>query len=203
MSNDVGTPTPDEILMAAYQAGNEAAFGELFERYAGSVYGFLVRRLGDRSAAEDLYQEAFLRLHRARQTYDSARPFRAWLFGIVHNLVTDALRSRGRVPETTSLDERREGVLEKGSGAVDVGRDEQSPERIVAARQSSMALSRALSSLPSDEATVLILARIEGLPYDDIAAVLGRSAAATKQLAYRALKRVRAKMIADGHEEEP
>jgi RNA polymerase sigma-70 factor (ECF subfamily) len=66
-----------------------------------------------------------------------------------------------------------------------------------------MALSRALSTLPSDEATVLILARIEGLPYDDIAAVLGRSAAATKQLAYRALKRVRAQMIAEGHEEEP
>ena len=197
MSNDVGASTPDEILMAAYQAGNEAAFSELFERYAGSVYGFLVRRLGDRSAAEDLYQEAFLRLHRARDTYDSARPFRAWLFGIVHHLLTDALRSRTRLPDTTSLHEMPgEGTLEQGAG-------DTSPEGLVALRQSSMALSRALSTLPSDEATVLILARIEGLPYDDIAAVLGRSAAATKQLAYRALKRVRAQMIAEGHEEEP
>jgi hypothetical protein len=65
--NDVSELTPDEILMAAYQAGNEAAFGELFERHAGSVYGFLVRRLGDPSRAEDLYLEAFLRLHRERQ----------------------------------------------------------------------------------------------------------------------------------------
>lgn len=199
MSNDVGVPTPDEILMAAYQAGNEAAFGELFERYAGSVYGFLVRRLGDRSMAEELYQEAFLRLHRARHTYDSARPFRAWLFGIVHNLTTDALRSSARVPETTSLDD----PSGKGMEPAEHDYDFQSPERLAAAREASLTLSRALSALPSDEATALILARLEGFSYDDIGAVLGRSAAATKQLAYRALKRVRATMKAEGHEEGP
>lgn len=85
-----------EILMAAYQAGNEAAFRELFERYAGRACGFLVRRLGDPSLAEDLYQEAFFRIHRARSSYDSNRSFRAWLFGIVHNLPTDTLRSHRR-----------------------------------------------------------------------------------------------------------
>src|SRR5262245_34076953 len=94
--------------MAAYQAGNEAAFSELFKRYSGSVYGFLVRRLGDRALAEDLYQEAFLRLHHGRATYDSRRPFRAWLFGIVHNLLTDSFRKRARTPDTAPLEEVRE-----------------------------------------------------------------------------------------------
>ncbi len=89
--------------MAAYQAGNQAAFGELFTRHGGSVYGFLVRRLPDRALAEDLFQEAFLRVHRARQTYDATRPFRAWLFGIVHNLVIDALRDAGRTPRMHAL----------------------------------------------------------------------------------------------------
>jgi RNA polymerase sigma-70 factor (ECF subfamily) len=197
----VADSTPDEILMAAYQAGSEAAFNELFERHAGSVYGFLVRRLGDRSLAEDLYQEAFLRLHRARHTYDVSRSFKAWLFGIVHNLATDALRRRARAPEAASLD--GDGPSSPGRAHERATRDDRSPEALATARESAAALDRALTRLPSDEATALILARLEGLSYDDIAAVLGRSAAATKQLAYRALKRVRAAMVAEGHGEEP
>jgi RNA polymerase sigma-70 factor (ECF subfamily) len=188
----VDESTSDEILMAAYQAGSEAAFAELYERHAGSVYGFLVRRLGDASLAQDLYQEAFLRLHRARATYDPARPFRAWLFGIVHNLLTDALRSRSRAPAGEAAT-----AATRAQAAIDAG----SPEALTAARESTSALGRALSSLPSEEATVLILARLEGLSYDDIGTILGRSAAATKQLAYRALKRIRAQMIAAGHGE--
>lgn len=183
--------------MAAYQAGNEAAFRELFERYAGRVYGFLVRRLGDPSLAEDLYQEAFLRIHRARSSYDSNRSFRAWLFGIVHNLLTDTLRSQRR---TAFQRPRRDGVA-VGGGAVDI--DEQSPERLAAAREVNQALCRALAALSSDEATVLLLARLEGVSYEDIGTMLGRSAVATKQLAYRALKRVRVEMAVSGHGEEP
>ena len=194
--------TSDEILMAAYQAGNQDAFGELFDRYAGRVHGFLVRRLGDVAIAEDLHQEAFLRLHRARDSYNPERPFRAWLFTIVHNLVNDSLRSRKRAPVTETLD----AVKSPGTEAhVNLNREapvnEQSPERIVSARESTRALSTALAALPSDEATVLILARLEGLSYDDIGSVIGRSATAAKQLAYRALKRVRSELIATGHGE--
>jgi RNA polymerase sigma-70 factor, ECF subfamily len=202
----VSQSTSDEILMAAYQAGNQAAFTELFERHAGSVYGFLVRRLGDNALAEDLYQEAFLRLHRARHTYDSGRPFRAWLFTIVHNLLNDALRRRRRAPYVRSSEEavgkaNPDGI--HGESEREVGSDEHSPERLVAARQSTQALERALNALPSDEATVLILARVERMSYDDIGAVIGRSATATKQLAYRALKRLRGTLAAWGHSEEP
>lgn len=189
-------PTSDEILMAAYRAGSEAAFVALYERHAGSVYGFLVRRLGgDAALAQDLYQEAFLRLHRARATYDPARPFRAWLFGIVHNLLTDALRSRARAPAADATVAADRGVREPATSRAG------GPDALAAARESTSALGRALSALPSDEATVLILARLEGLSYDDIGSILGRSAAATKQLAYRALKRIRAQMVAAGHGE--
>lgn len=194
-------PTSDEILMAAYRSGNQAAFGELFERHAGSVYGFLVRRLGDPALAEDLYQEVFLRLHRARHGYDPARPFRAWLFAIVHNLLNDALRVRRRAPLSRALDADAGGDATAHEPWSEPGSDERSPERLVAARESGAAIDRALRRLPDDEATVLILARLEGLSYDDIAEVIGRSAAATKQLAYRALKRVRAELAAAGHGE--
>lgn len=194
--------TSDEILMAAYQAGNEAAFDVLFERHAGSVYGFLARRLPERSLAEDLYQEAFLRLHRARHTYDPSRPFRAWLFGIVHNLLADALRERARKGTLEAL-----SIPEAAGRSGDVEEPERpslerSPEEIVATRQSAEALSAALRALPPEEGTVLILARLEGLSYEDIGLVIGRSATATKQLAYRALKRVRAEMALAGHGDE-
>lgn len=190
-------PASDEVLMAAYQAGNQAAFTELYERHGGSVYGFLARRAPNRALADDLYQEVFLRVHRARQTYDKSRPFRAWLFGIVHNLLIDSLRERGRTPQIHLLDETR------SSGADDVGlaSPSTSPEDDASAREAARALGAAVRALPADEATVLMLARVEGLSYEDIALVIGRSAAATKQLAYRALKRVRAEMTAAGHGE--
>jgi RNA polymerase sigma-70 factor (ECF subfamily) len=193
----------DEILMAAYQAGSQDAFRQLFDRHAGSVYGFLVRRLGDSALAEDLYQETFLRLHRARRSYDPSRPFRAWLFAIVHNLLADTRRTRRRRPAQAETPARGAGERAQDSAAENApSASGATPEAIAAARQSSRALESALQSLPSDEATVLILARLEGLSYDDIGPIIGRSATATKQLAYRALKRVRAEMAAAGHMEE-
>jgi RNA polymerase sigma-70 factor, ECF subfamily len=201
----VAESTSDEILMAAYQAGNQAAFCELFERHSGSVYGFLARRLGDVSLAQDLFQEAFFRVHRARSSYDTRRPFRAWLFGIVHNLLTDALRQRGRTPQMESLDVLPERFLLGDMPARELHREpasaERSPEMRAVVREVGAALGAALRALPADEATVLILARLEGLSYDEIGSVIGRSTAATKQLAYRALKRVRAEMAAAGHGE--
>lgn len=197
--------TADEILMAAYQAGNEAAFVQLFERHGGSIYGFLVRRLGGRALAEDLYQETFLRVHRARQTYDSSRPFRAWLFAIAHNLLNDALRGRARelpahsTAAASAADPHADGHAVPSS--IEPVDPAPAPEGRAEQRERLRAVDRALASLPPDEATVLILARVEGLPYDDIALVIGRSATATKQLAYRALKKVRAELAAATAEE--
>jgi len=192
--------TSDEILMAAYQTGNQDAFCELFDRYGGRVHAFLVRRLGDVAIADDLHQEAFLRLHRARSSYDPERPFRAWLFAIVHNLVNDALRSRRRAPVTEPL-AATETSATKSEMSPEHGVTTATPEGIVSARESTDALSRALSALPSDEATVLILARFEGLSYEEIGSAIGRSATAAKQLAYRALKRLRSELAAAGHGE--
>jgi len=192
--------TSDEILMAAYQAGSEQAFRTLHDRHAGSVYGFLARRVGDPAIADDLYQEAFLRVHRARATWDPERPFRPWLFGIVHHLLADHLRGRGRSPERPDADavERASSTGEAGPGRAAAPPD---PEQAAARRESTEALDRALRAMPEEEATVLVLARVEGLPYEEIGPILGRSPAAAKQLAYRALKRLRAELAATGHGE--
>ena len=192
-------PADDDVLMAAYQAGNRAAFTELSARYGGSVYGFLARRVPSRALADDLFQEVFLRVHRARHTYDSTRPFRAWLFGIVHNLLIDSLREMERTPRSAGLADT--GTIAAGDGGIDLAAPSALPEETASARETARALGCAVRALSADEATVLVLARIEGLSYEDIALVIGRSAAATKQLAYRALKRVRAEVAAAGHGE--
>jgi RNA polymerase sigma-70 factor, ECF subfamily len=207
----VTDPTSDEILMAAYQAGSGQAFEALFERHASSVYGFLVRRVGDEALAEDLYQEAFLRVHRARHTYEAGRPFRAWLFAIAHNLLNDSLRSRARTPQTRSLDdapetERRSAKQGSPARAIDLEPSQVppdgSPEALAANHELGHAVTRAVRALPADEATVLLLARFEGLSYEDIGPIVGRTPAAAKQLVYRALKRVRAELAASGFREE-
>lgn len=192
--------TSDEILMAAYQAGSEPAFRTLHDRHAGSVYGFLVRRVGDPAVADDLYQEAFLRVHRARATWDPERPFRPWLFGIVHHLLADHLRARGRSPERPDEDAIARAAAGEGTEA-GIATPSGDPERAAAGRESTEALDRALRALPEDESAVLVLARVEGLPYEEIGPILGRSPAAAKQLAYRALKRLRAELVAAGHGE--
>jgi RNA polymerase sigma-70 factor (ECF subfamily) len=91
----------------------------------------------------------------------------------------------------------------EGSNDVDVQivASSSSTEDEAIRREAARALAHAVRVLAPDEATVLVLARIEGLSYDDIAFVIGRSATATKQLAYRALKRVRAELTAAGHGE--
>lgn len=196
----MGESTADEILMAAYQAGNEMAFRELFDRYAGRVYGFLLRRAGDPALAEDLSQETFLRVHRARASYDSNRSFRAWLFAIVHNLLADTLRRRERTPRTSSLDDPLADPTIAWQATEQLVGKALSPENVLIAQQMNSALDRALRTLTSDEATVIMLARFEGLSYEDISQVVGRSALATKQLAYRALKQVR-QHLRDGVDE--
>ena len=83
----------DERIMAAYAAGDREAFRELFRRYAQRLHGFLYHMSGDRHLAQDLVQETFLRVHRARAAYDSARPFRPWIFRIAANVHADLARS--------------------------------------------------------------------------------------------------------------
>lgn len=65
----------DETLMAAYRDGDAVAFEELFRRYESRAYGFFLKRTASPERAQDLYQELFLRVHRARDRYDPARPF--------------------------------------------------------------------------------------------------------------------------------
>ena len=80
----------DEELMARLQAGDERALEQLMQRYQGPLYGFLSRRVG--SSADDVFQETWIRVVRARESFDTERRFAAWLYQIANNLCRDRYR---------------------------------------------------------------------------------------------------------------
>lgn len=107
----------DQTLMRRYQAGDEAAFNALYERYSGRVFGYLSRKIRE-SEAEDLYQKVWRTLHEKRGLY-SDQPFAPWFFVMIRNLLIDEYRSLGRrklpsvAPETESGEELDlEGILD-------------------------------------------------------------------------------------------
>jgi RNA polymerase sigma-70 factor (ECF subfamily) len=171
----------DEVLMRRYSQGDGEAFEVLFTRYESRAYDYFIKRTGSRDRAQDLYQELFLRLHRARDTYDPRRPFAPWFFQIAHHVWIDDVRRAYRSQEV-ALEGRMEPRSEVRDGARCANdRDE---------------LERALGSLSSEERFVLISAKLEGRAYGELAATLGKSADAVKQLASRALRRLRSDGLA-------
>lgn len=180
-----GNPGPhesmtDERLMDRYRVGDAGAFEELFRRYESRAFQFFLRRTASTERARDLYQELFLRIHRARDLYDASRPFAPWMFQIAHRLLVDDHRRAFRSREIPI--EPRDIV----SASPDPGEQ-------VASREE---MRHALGALSEDERYVLWAARVEGVGYGELAERLGRSAEAVRKLASRAAQRLRALAIA-------
>jgi RNA polymerase sigma-70 factor (ECF subfamily) len=165
---------PDEALMARYADGDPEAFEQLFRRYESRVYAFFVRRTGSPERAQDLYQELFLRIHRARDRFDAERLFAPWLFRIAHRLLVDDGRLAHRSHEVPL--EEREPRAECASSEESLGVRE--------------LLGRALSTLSREEQHILVSSKLEGVGYPELAAQLGKSPEAVRKLASRALQRL-------------
>lgn len=166
----------DESLMARYADGDIESFGELFRRCEPRIYAFFLRRTGSPERAEDLYQELFLRVHRARDAYDPERPFAPWLFQIAHRLLVDDQRRAWRTHEIP-LEDREPREMSAGS-------DDRLADR--------ERLRTVLDALSADERYVLFSSRLEGIAYPELSARLGKSAEAVRQMASRATRRLRA-----------
>jgi RNA polymerase sigma factor (sigma-70 family) len=164
----------DEILMERYADGDREAFDELFRRYEPRAYAFFVKRTGSRERAEDLYQDLFLRIHRARDDYDPARPFSPWFYRIAHRLLLDDLRRGFRTREVTLADDRYS--------------DARDMEREFADRNE---LDHLLAELRPVERYVVVSSKLEGVEYSELAERLGKSSGAVKKLASRAMQRIR------------
>ena len=173
---------PDEVLFVRYCAdGDLEAFGELYDRYGPAIFRFLLRLLRDRAAAEDLVQQVFLRIHEARAAFDPRRSFRTWIFTIARRLAANWSARGGR-----GMNEPDPSEIEDGAP---------SPERRAIVRDEARAVERALSTLSREDAEVLLLAKYEGLSYEDIGEVVGCTSDAVKMRVHRALKRLAERLV--------
>lgn len=111
---------PDETLMQRLARNDTAAFDRLFRRHRRAVFSYSFRMVGDGPAAEDLAQECFLRVWRARERYQPAAAFRTWLFTIARRLALDELKRRERHPTVlareTAGEEEPTGTVESVAG---------------------------------------------------------------------------------------
>jgi RNA polymerase sigma-70 factor (ECF subfamily) len=170
-------------VMRRYAAGEDAAFDELYAALSPRLYSFCVRLAGRSGDAEDLFQEAFLKLHRSRATYVSGASVLHWAFAIVRSTHLDRLRKRARRPEklVASTDEVLEAILSNAG----------SPESELHAEALARVVEQELQRMSERNRSAYILLKIEGLTAAEAAAVLGTTGDAVKQRAFRAYEALR------------
>jgi RNA polymerase sigma-70 factor (ECF subfamily) len=175
----------DALLMLAFRAGDTAAFETLFRRWAGPLLRYLERMLRDAGAAEELVQEAFLRVHRARDSYRAEARFSTWLYRIGTNLALNELRKPGRrVPHASVEGEDWELLAGCDPASDDVAH----------ARRGIEAVDRALASLPERQRAALWLVGVEGHSYAEAAETLEITQVALKALVHRAREQLGARL---------
>jgi RNA polymerase sigma-70 factor, ECF subfamily len=175
----------DERLMD-HLAGQEevgAALSALYDRYSHTVFGVGVKLLGDRSLAEELVQEVFLRVWRSSHTFDSSRgSFSTWLYRVTRNLASDSYRKRTR----------RVNPLSDKDSYISATRDSSpGPQEIVDDSWLSWRISRALEELDASHREVIELAYYQGLSQREISRRTGVALGTVKTRTSRALKRLR------------
>ncbi len=168
----------DDLVLVARAQRDREAFGLLYDRYLDRIYRFCYRRLGTREAAEDATSAVFTKALTALGTYQE-RPggFRAWIFTIAHNVVTDVYRDRARRPSEP---------LAEDYELVD---PDPSPEDAAVASDQRRRLHALIDHLTPDQRQVIEL-RLAGLSGAEIGEILGRSRGAVNLAQHRAIKRL-------------
>jgi RNA polymerase sigma-70 factor (ECF subfamily) len=181
---------PDVRLMVQVRGDVVGAFETLVERYQNRLVGILFHLVGNREEAEDLCQDVFLRIYKARKGYRPKAKFSTWLFTIANHLALNHLRSKGR-NKSNSMG----GSLTSSEAVLAVVQQLAGREGTPSAqmRQAELAdlVREALAILNEDQKLAVLLNKFEGMSYAEIADVMGRSPSAVKSLLARARNQLR------------
>jgi RNA polymerase sigma-70 factor (ECF subfamily) len=169
---------PDEELMAAYRDGDAGAFETLYTRHRARLYRFVLRSVKQRGAAEELFQEVWMRVIEGRSRYAPRARFTTWLYTIAHNRLVDYWR-RGGLPLVSLENE-------------DVPGNSPDPARQAEARQALERFARALESLPAAQREAFLLHEEAGLSVAEIAAATGANEEAAKSRLRYAMAKLKA-----------
>lgn len=174
---------PDVALMLRFKAGEEAAFEELVRKHTKSVLNMVYRYLSDRSQAEDVAQDVFVKVYKARLKYEPAAKFTTWLFRITVNHCLNEIRSRRSQPVGSAP---MEELIEEPSP--------ENPDDRMNSVELRNAVREALDELPENQRMAVILARYHDLSYDEIAETMVLSLEAVKSLLFRAKENLKVKL---------
>jgi RNA polymerase sigma-70 factor (ECF subfamily) len=183
----------DEDLMTAFQAGDDAAFEQLYARHQRPIYQYIYRRMANGSRAEELTQEVFMGLIRSRGTWRQEASFKTYLYRIAFNQCAS---------EARRADFRANEPLEHPDGTPrDVEAKGPTPDAEATRRQEAALVASALEALDDDQREAIVLREYQGLSYEEIAEVLGVAVGTVKSRIFRGkleLKRLLAPILGTG-----
>ena len=177
---------PDVRLMLQVRDDVQGAFEVLVERYQHRLLGVMAHLIGRLDEAEDLTQEVFLRIYKARKGYRPRAKFSTWLFTIANNLALNHLRGKGRNPTVALEAGSQDSQVAARPAAERVVAPDGTPSSQMRQVELSEVVREALEGLGEDQRMAVLLNKFEEMSYAEIAAVMGRSEAAIKSLLARA-----------------
>lgn len=182
----------DEELIRQVQEGDQGAFRELMGRYRNKLMAFIYSVVRDYHLAEDIFQETFIRVYRQADRYKREYKFKTWLYTIALNRARDRLRHFKRRPEVF-LDSSpgrnwRERLKSKIAG----------PRDMAGARELEKILRKQLGELSDQHREVVVMSRLLGLKYAEIAGILGISSGTVRSRLHYALRELRRRMGKNG-----
>lgn len=157
-------------LIEAHLAGDPGAYGQIVARYQVRLLNFVYRMIGDRERAEDLVQEAFLRVYRHLERFDRTRKFSTWAYTIASNLAKNELRNRSRSPLITFEQARPRD--EEDPRPVDFEDHASRPDDLYERRQLKQLVDETVSKLTPHHREVFVLRELEGKSYEEIADIM-------------------------------
>lgn len=182
---------PDADVVALAQRGQEAAFRELIRRYERPVYSLIYRMVRDAAAAEDLAQDAFIKVLNHLDRYRPEFKFSSWLFKIANNVAIDHLRRRQ--PDLRSIDGSPDATTAEAIEAtsIELADDGESPLDALTARELGAAIEAAIGRLRPEYRQCILLRHVEGRSYEEIAATLDLPLGTVKTYIHRARHQLR------------
>ena len=177
--------TRDEDLMLAYAAGDAAAFDVLYARHKGSLYRYVLRQCAHAGVAEELFQDVWMNVLRARASYVPSARFATWLYRIAHNRLIDHWRATGQV-ELVSAGVDDDDPLD----AIAAARDDE-PDAQANARERSTRLYSACAALPAMQREAFLLHQEGGLELAEIAELTGAGVETVKSRVRYAVAKLR------------
>jgi RNA polymerase sigma-70 factor (ECF subfamily) len=182
----------DEDLMLAWRDGDAGAFDVLYTRHKGGVFRYLLRQCGNRGVAEELFQDVWANLIRARAGYTVRAKFTTYIYRVAHNRLIDHYRAHSKA-SLVSFDEDCPEAEEVPAARAD------QPEEATERREQVARLLELIGELPDAQREAFLLHEEGGMGVDEIATATGVNRETAKSRLRYALNKLRAGMRAAGH----